>query len=173
MRRNVLHLTIDIVLFLTVLGLMTTGLHIAFVLPPGSRGDTVWSMTRHDWGDVHFWMALAMFAAVVVHLILNWSWVCIVSVKLFDRRATAPSHAKRHLAGAVVVGALVLLVGGFLLAANQSKVVDPNNGPGYQRQHLENDNDFELTPLDDEIFRRGDGRGGGRGREQRDNPDGE
>ncbi len=129
MRRNVLHFTVDVVLFLSVLGLMLTGLLIAFVLPPGQGGAKVWGWTRHDWGDVHFWIAIVMLATVVLHVILNWGWVCNVAVRLTNRRATPPTGWRRNAAGLVLVGLLVAVVAGFLwLAACARESAGPGEG---------------------------------------------
>jgi len=122
MRRSVIHYAVDVVLLLSVLALVATGLLIYLVLPPGSRSDAVWGMTRHEWGDVHFWASMVMLGAVVMHLATNWTWVCTVTVKLFDRSGTKPSALKRNLSGVIVLAVIVAIVGGFLLAASASKV---------------------------------------------------
>lgn len=127
MRRNVLHLSVDVLLLLTVLGLMLTGLLIAFVLPPGQGGARVWGWTRHDWGDVHFWIAVAMLGAAVLHVILNWGWVCNVAVRLINRHATPPRGWRRNAAGLILVGLLVAVAAGFLWLAASAKVPA---GPG-------------------------------------------
>lgn len=55
-----------------------TGLLLSFRMPPGSRGGRgleFLGLGRHDWGDVHLWIALAVIALTVAHLVLNWAWV--------------------------------------------------------------------------------------------------
>ena len=80
MRRNTLNFIIDTVLFLAMLGLVTTGLLLKSVLPPGSghRGQVLWNLGRHDCGDVHFWLAVTIFLLLVAHVALHWHWVCTV-----------------------------------------------------------------------------------------------
>ena len=80
MRRNTLYFIIDTVLFLAVLGLVTTGLLLKFVLPPGSgrRSQILWNLRRHDWGDVHFWLAATIILFLIAHVALHWHWVRIV-----------------------------------------------------------------------------------------------
>lgn len=75
----------DVLLALLFLGLVWTGVVMTWILPPGSGGGgrgrrsqaapEMWSMNRHDWGDVHFWIAAAMVGLVMVHLALHWRWV--------------------------------------------------------------------------------------------------
>jgi hypothetical protein len=39
----------------------------------------IWGLDRHDWGGVHFWMAVALLGALSVHVLLHWKWiVCVV-----------------------------------------------------------------------------------------------
>ena len=131
MRRSLIHYLVDVVLLLSVLTLVATGLLIYFVLPPGRGGDSVWSLTRHDWGEVHFWTSMVMLAAVVVHLAVNWTWVCTVTVRLFDRSGTKPSALKRNTSGVIVLGVIVAVIAGFLLVASASKEV-AERGEGWR-----------------------------------------
>ena len=80
----------DLVLFLCLLGLAVTGLIMKYILPPGTSGlgrslhdgtgrgiqaKELWSMTRHEWGDIHFYLAMTFVALMVVHIILHWKWI--------------------------------------------------------------------------------------------------
>ena len=59
MRRNTINFLVDAASALVVIGLVATGLLTRFVLPPGSGSwRLLWGMGRHDWGDVHFWLAV-------------------------------------------------------------------------------------------------------------------
>lgn len=121
MKRSNLHLAVDITLFLCVLGLLWTGLLMSFILPSGSRGATVWSWTRHEWGDLHFYLALGMIAVALLHVLLNWGWVCNAAVRLLRPRAAAPSHKARNVAGAMLVLVIVGFIVGLLWAAEAAK----------------------------------------------------
>jgi cytochrome b561 len=84
-----------------------TGLLLAYRLPPGSRGGHGLSSlgwTRHEWGDLHFWISIAFLALLLIHLALHWRWFWQIASK---RRAWP------LLAG---IGAgLVLMIGLFCL----------------------------------------------------------
>ncbi len=85
---------IDTLAFIALVAMTSTGLVLRFMLPPGSgrleaggpglgtgrRSITVlWGMTRHQWGDVHFWAAVVLLAILSIHLALHWRWiVCMV-----------------------------------------------------------------------------------------------
>ena len=76
--KNTILRTANFALWLVFCLLAGTGLMLQYRLPPGSRGGrglSVWGFSRHEWGDVHFWAAVAMFALVVLHFILNWNWM--------------------------------------------------------------------------------------------------
>jgi hypothetical protein len=54
-----------------------TGLLLAYRLPPGSRGGhglSALGWSRHEWGDLHFWISLAFLALILVHMGLHWRW---------------------------------------------------------------------------------------------------
>ncbi|MHC4070383.1 MAG: DUF4405 domain-containing protein [Planctomycetota bacterium] len=75
--------------FVNLLGLVSTGFIIKYVLPPGTGGrgrflhdgpgreyiKQLWSMTRHEWGDIHFYLALLFVSLMSVHFILHWNWI--------------------------------------------------------------------------------------------------
>jgi hypothetical protein len=89
----------DAVLLLQMLALLVTGIILKYGLPPGQgrgrgygggwgwrgghgghRGDgsgprELWGLSRHEWGDVHFWIAVSLIAVLVLHLVLHWSWI--------------------------------------------------------------------------------------------------
>ena len=89
MRRNSVNFVIDLVSFIDLLGLIFTGFIIKFILPPGTGGrgrlihgghgrehiKELWSMTRHEWGDIHFYLAVLFAILMVVHIILHWGWI--------------------------------------------------------------------------------------------------
>lgn len=89
MKRSSLNFTVDLVSFVNLLGLAFTGFIIKYVLPPGTGGrgrdlhggyggehiKDLWSMTRHQWGGIHFYLALLFVILMVVHIILHWTWI--------------------------------------------------------------------------------------------------
>ncbi len=97
MKRVHTNFVIDAVAFVAFLALMSTGLLINYQLPPGSgrvdgmgrgRGagerdiTALWGWTRHEWGEIHYWIAGLLIAVLAVHLVLHWNWiVCVVRGK--------------------------------------------------------------------------------------------
>jgi hypothetical protein len=83
LKRNTLNFLIDLASSLVVLGLIATGLLARYVLPPGSGSRRMLlGLGRHDWGDIHFWIACAGGALLLVHLALHWQWTCTTVLRL-------------------------------------------------------------------------------------------
>jgi hypothetical protein len=89
MKRATINFIVDLISFCNLLGLAFTGSIMKWVLPPGTGGygrgfrggrgtaeiKYLWSMTRHEWGAIHFYLALLFVALMVVHIILHWTWI--------------------------------------------------------------------------------------------------
>lgn len=76
MDRGKLILITDVLAFIGFVALTASGVLMRYVLPPGSgRFVSVWGLNRHEWGTVHFWVAVGFLAILAVHLILHWRWI--------------------------------------------------------------------------------------------------
>lgn len=91
-----LNLMVDAVAFVAGVFIVATGFLLEYMLPPGSgRIGTegfgpgpggmrrpillLWGMSRHEWSNIHFWLAIALLAVLSLHLVLHWKWiVCMV-----------------------------------------------------------------------------------------------
>ena len=88
-KRSSLNFIVDLVSFVNLLSLAFTGFIMKYILPPGTGGrgrwlhsglgreqiKNFWSMTRHQWGDIHFYLAVLFVTLMFVHIILHWSWI--------------------------------------------------------------------------------------------------
>lgn len=96
---------IDTLAYTAFVVLAMTGIIMYFILPPGSgKGMTIWNLDRHEWGDIHFWAAVAFFGLLVVHLALHWKW--IISILRGTPRTASRS---RFLLGATGLIAIILI----------------------------------------------------------------
>ncbi len=80
-----LNFWIDMLTGVTFSAMLGTGILLKWILPPGSRGGSglVWfGEGRHFWGDVHFYIAIAMLTLLIVHVWLHFDWVVSVWRKL-------------------------------------------------------------------------------------------
>jgi hypothetical protein len=86
-QRNALRYLIDALLFVDLSAIAVVGLLLGFVIPRGRDGDKVFlGLHRHDWGDIHLYLSLALLALLVLHLWLNWRWVVTISRRIFEQR---------------------------------------------------------------------------------------
>lgn len=121
MKRNTLNFWIDIVTFVVMISLMATGLLIHYVLPPGTGGGgnreglTLWGWGRHDYGDIHFYLALALIILIIIHIWLHWSWVCVTIKNMLGIKSY--SRSRHALYGVFLLVLLIITtVGGMFWA---------------------------------------------------------
>jgi hypothetical protein len=99
MSRTALNAIVDAVAYAGIVVLATTGLMLRWQMPPGSGGlhgmgpgsgagagsrtvTVVWGLSRHEWGGIHYWIALVLMGVLAVHLVLHWKWiVCVLGGK--------------------------------------------------------------------------------------------
>ena len=102
MRKTNVNFVVDAAAFVAFVLLTASGVLLRYVLPPGSgRFSTLWGMDRHDWGRIHFWIAVFLLVALALHLFLHWRWV----VSVVKGRQLEGSGVRAALA---VVGVLAL-----------------------------------------------------------------
>ena len=103
MKRTTLNFIVDLISFLNLACLAFTGFIIKYILPPGSGGHgrdlhggrghvdikQLWSMSRHEWGDIHFYLSVLFLAFMVVHIILHWGWIKNYFKSLFKKAGKA------------------------------------------------------------------------------------
>ena len=75
MKKTDLKKTTDLVLWFLFCFILGTGLMIHYRLVPGGAGLTFLGMSRHGWGNLHFWAACLFITALGVHLYLNFNMI--------------------------------------------------------------------------------------------------
>jgi hypothetical protein len=140
LRKNTLNFIVDLLTLLAILTMIGTGLIMYFTLPPGSgaRGLILWGLGRHDWGDVHFWSAVALGALLILHVALHWSWVCGTIRRLLLGPSTARGRGRSGFDNLYGIGFLAVLIGVFavlLLVANANVVSSAERAREHAREH--------------------------------------
>lgn len=100
--KNPIMRTVNYLLYLSMCGLIGTGALLTWKLPPGSRGGrglSVLDMDRHQWGDIHFWIAVVCVGLTACHLLLNWQWIWKI----------AASKYKWRILGGFALGLIIIL----------------------------------------------------------------
>lgn len=63
----------------------------------------LWGLTRHEWGDIHYYLALGLMAILAFHLFLHWKWiVCVTRGK--------PVEGSGYRLGLGVIGLLAVIL---------------------------------------------------------------
>jgi len=97
------HFVTDSLAFICFVFLASTGIIMAYLLPPGSgRWLSLWGMGRHQWGEVHFWLAVAFLSLIALHIWFHRRWlIAVVGGKV-------PADVKRRLRYGLVSLAVLL-----------------------------------------------------------------
>lgn len=127
MKRQGVNFLVDAFALAGLIFLMATGLFLRFILPSGSgKNLSVWGLTRHEWGDVHFYIAVFIVAILSLHLVLHWRWIiCAIQNK---PREGSGVRAVWGVAGLFIL--LLISAAPFLSPIEKtspSNIVDPNN----------------------------------------------
>jgi cytochrome b561 len=70
-----------------------SGFVLWFILPRGhydyflmisGSGRTFWGLQRDIWVDLHAWTAILILSIIIIHLILNWKWIVLVTKNMFN-----------------------------------------------------------------------------------------
>lgn len=43
-----------------------------------------WGLAKHTWIDIHDWVAVALVAIVLLHIVLHWKWIVRVGKSVFQ-----------------------------------------------------------------------------------------
>jgi hypothetical protein len=124
-KRSTVNFVIDALTFAFFVFLVATGFILYYVLPAGSgriegggpgQGAAVreitllWGLDRHQWGEIHFWLAAAILILLSFHLALHWRWI----VAVVRGRRGEGSGARAALGAVGALGILMLAVMPFL-----------------------------------------------------------
>ena len=117
MKRFNLNFLVDCLGFAGFVLLTATGVLMRYVLPPGSgRSTTIWTLDRHEWGSIHFWIAIAFLAVLAFHLFLHWRWI----VTLMSGRPREGSGARLALGAVGLAALLALAIAPFLSSVERT-----------------------------------------------------
>ena len=153
MNRDTFNFVIDALTMLVMFGLVATGLIVRFVLPPGSgTWHLVWGYSRHDWGGLHFWLALGTAVLVIVHTALHWPWVCAIALRSVRRAAgesEPTSRLRRNLVGLGLLAFLLVFFSVFVWVARM------NVQEMGEHRHIRSQSQVDTHPSMTQAFLRG------------------
>jgi hypothetical protein len=142
-RRSTLTWVVDLAAFVGVVLLVATGFLMRYVLPAGSGSPQglgtgpraaarpitlILGLTRHEWGEVHFWIAVGLMGILALHLLMHWRW--IVYVLRGEPRDAAGGRVALGIIG--LLGLLAVAVAPFLIPTEheqRSELERQRSGP--------------------------------------------
>ncbi|MFK7820265.1 MAG: DUF4405 domain-containing protein [Planctomycetaceae bacterium] len=82
---------------------------VQFVFPPGiaARGWTLWGLSYGSWCSLQFGLLCVMALAVLIHVMLHWTWICGVVSRQLMGRTQLPDNGVQTILG---VGLLIVLL---------------------------------------------------------------
>lgn len=111
------HFIVDVILLVAISALTWASAVLQFVFPRPTRADgwTLWGWGYDAWSNLRFGLLCAFVAMVLLHVMLQWDWVCNFIASRLSRwrgkRVTIPK-AIRTIYG---VATLIMLLTGFCI----------------------------------------------------------
>jgi hypothetical protein len=134
LKKNGWKYLVDTLLIISTTGMASIGLLMKIIIPEGpvkvSGSKYFMGLHRHQWGDVHFFLAVAFTALLILHLVLNWDWIKCMAKKFF-KKGWGPVLILTPL-----LGFFVILLFWSLLPKNRDVDEDQGKGGGRHREAL-------------------------------------
>lgn len=74
-RKHNQNVVVDYISFVCFGALVITGFLLHWRLPHGSHDATLMGFSRHQWSEVHFWVAIIFILGITLHIILHTPWI--------------------------------------------------------------------------------------------------
>ena len=132
MSRTVVNFVLDTILLAIVVTLLFTSAVLRFVFPAPTiaRGWRLWGHGYDAWANFQFMLLTVVALAVLLHVMLHWSWVCGVIVTKLLRNGDhtpKPDEGIQTLWGVGMLIVVVTILGFFVALANL--MVEPAREP--------------------------------------------
>jgi hypothetical protein len=89
MKKTTTRFWVDVVMFVSLFGLLITGLIMAFFTNSGPNvteaSKYFLKLHRHQWGGIHSYFAIVFTLMLFIHLILEWKWIIGKTRNLFRK----------------------------------------------------------------------------------------
>jgi hypothetical protein len=105
--------------------LMTVAAIVRFIFPPAieSHSWRLWGRTYDDWANLQFGLIATLALAILIHVMLHWSWVCgLIAAKLARNKKSKVDDGLQTIYGVGLLIVVLTLVG-FVVAAAQLSIV--------------------------------------------------
>lgn len=123
------HFVVDVLLALAALALTWTSAALQFVFPAPTQADgwRLWGWSYDHWSNVRFGCLCIFLLIALLHVMLQWNWVCNFIVSRMARfrgeKVVVPKAIRTIYGVATLISILTVL--GVLLAAAEIMVQPP------------------------------------------------
>lgn len=123
MSRTIVNFWLDALLLMIFVSLVWVTLVLRFVFPPAQQtvNWSLWGLSYENWLNIQFGLMCALATAVLLHLMLHWSWIWgVVSSRLKradSKKPRADEGVKTLWGVALLIMVLHLLGIGWAVAA--------------------------------------------------------
>lgn len=125
MKQSSLINIIDLLSFVALVMMISTGALLEFTLPIRSGPSSVWGLTRHEWGEWHYYLSLAFLVLMSAHLILHIKFIkCVIVGK-----ATAEQNYRIAIGLVGIVTLIALAIAPVVSPVDES--AKARQGQGY------------------------------------------
>jgi hypothetical protein len=127
MSKTLFNLLWDALLLLLFLAVAWTAVVVRFVFPafPEGAGWRLWGGDREAWLNLQFGLVAVLAFAILIHVMLHWSWICGVVVTRLARNKKARADDGAQTIYGVGLLIVILNIVGLAIAAAAVCVVPP------------------------------------------------
>lgn len=103
---------LDFFLLIVFIVLCWSAVVVYYVFPPGPKAEgwTLWGGDYSTWAGIQFGTLCVLAAAVVLHVMLHWSWVCGVVASRVGQKKGAGKAVNRDDGSRTLWGVGLLIV---------------------------------------------------------------
>jgi cytochrome b subunit of formate dehydrogenase len=85
MNKNNVKFLVDFLMFIDFLILAVSGFVLWFFLPSGSGKSSIFLLFRNQWLKMHDLTSVILIVLLLIHLILNWTWIKCMFRNIFKK----------------------------------------------------------------------------------------
>jgi len=119
MSKTLFNFWLDCLLLTLFMALVAVAAVVQFVFPPpaSANGALLWGGTLGHWMSVQFGLLCAFGLAVLLHVMMHWSWVCGVISARLTKSKKRMDEGIQTIVGVGLLIVLLHIVGAFVFAA--------------------------------------------------------